>query len=116
MISFDLSATLTWPSTRRWRAAKAHTIWVAAFPFLYRPGAGALVCMALGRYNSRADGGVSHPPVGRRDPGDYSVLATVGYGGGDRLYVDLSRPGATDGTARRGDVYPGPAQGRDARR
>jgi hypothetical protein len=34
MISFDLSATLTWPSTRRWRAAKADTIWIAVFPFL----------------------------------------------------------------------------------
>ena len=33
-ISFDFSATLTWPSTRRWRAAKAETIWMAAFlPF-----------------------------------------------------------------------------------
>src|SRR5215471_11076706 len=29
-ISLDLSATLTWPSTRRWRAAKADTIWIAA--------------------------------------------------------------------------------------
>src|SRR5262249_54911191 len=31
-ISLDLSATLTWPSTRRWRAAKADTIWIAALP------------------------------------------------------------------------------------
>src|ERR1700692_4909395 len=31
-ISLDLSATLTWPSTRRWRAAKADTMWIAAFP------------------------------------------------------------------------------------
>src|ERR1700685_4207672 len=30
MISLDLSATLTWPSTRRWRAAKADTMWIAA--------------------------------------------------------------------------------------
>src|SRR5580658_8640087 len=36
MISLDLSATLTWPSTRRWRAAKADTMWIAAFaPFLW---------------------------------------------------------------------------------
>src|ERR1700685_3924376 len=35
MISLDLSATLTWPSTRRWRAAKADTMWIAAFaPYL----------------------------------------------------------------------------------
>src|SRR5215813_313525 len=33
-ISLDLSATLTWPSTRRWRAAKADTIWIAALPRL----------------------------------------------------------------------------------
>src|SRR3954470_638954 len=34
MISLDFSATLSWPSTRRWRAAKAETIWMAAFlPF-----------------------------------------------------------------------------------
>src|SRR5260370_27089381 len=30
-ISFDLSATLTCPSSRRWRAAKAETMWIAAF-------------------------------------------------------------------------------------
>ena len=33
-ISFDFAATLTWPSTSRWRAANAETIWMAAFfPF-----------------------------------------------------------------------------------
>src|SRR4051812_49193325 len=32
MISLDFSATLTWPRTRRWRAAKAKTIWIAALP------------------------------------------------------------------------------------
>ena len=31
-ISLDLSATLTWPSTRRWRAAKAETMWMASLP------------------------------------------------------------------------------------
>ena len=30
-ISLDFSATLTWPSTRRWLAAKAETIWMAPF-------------------------------------------------------------------------------------
>ena len=34
MISLDFSATLTWPSTRRWRAAKAETMWMAALPVL----------------------------------------------------------------------------------
>jgi hypothetical protein len=29
-ISFDFSATLTCPSTSRWRAAKAETIWIGA--------------------------------------------------------------------------------------
>ena len=29
-ISLALSATLTWPSTRRWRAAKAETMWIGA--------------------------------------------------------------------------------------
>src|SRR5450631_2882237 len=28
--SFDFSATLTCPSTRRWRAAKAETMWIGA--------------------------------------------------------------------------------------
>ena len=31
-ISLDFSATLTWPSTRRWRAAKAETMWIGALP------------------------------------------------------------------------------------
>ena len=35
-ISFDFSATLTCPSTRRWRAAKAETMWIASFaPFFW---------------------------------------------------------------------------------
>jgi hypothetical protein len=32
MISLDLSATLIWPSTSRWRAANAETIWMASLP------------------------------------------------------------------------------------
>src|SRR5277367_81819 len=32
VISFDLVATLTWPSTRRCCAANAETIWIAALP------------------------------------------------------------------------------------
>src|SRR6516165_1222864 len=36
MISLDFSATLTWPSTSRWRAAKAETMWMAALaPFFW---------------------------------------------------------------------------------
>src|SRR5215831_965773 len=31
-IPLDLSAILRWPSARRWRAAKADTIWIAALP------------------------------------------------------------------------------------
>jgi hypothetical protein len=35
-ISFDFSATLTWPSTSRWRVAKADTMWIgAAAPFFW---------------------------------------------------------------------------------
>src|SRR5262245_37785459 len=30
MISLDFSATLIWPSTRRWWAAKAETMWIGA--------------------------------------------------------------------------------------
>ena len=37
MISLDLSATLTCPSTRRWRAAKADTMWIGAWLSLLRP-------------------------------------------------------------------------------
>src|SRR5258707_946041 len=48
MISLDLSATLTWPSTRRWRAAKADTIWIAAFPpFLWEEPRNVLPSMAI---------------------------------------------------------------------
>jgi len=47
MISLDLSATLTWPSTRRWRAAKADTMWIAAFaPFLWAEPRNVLPSMA----------------------------------------------------------------------
>jgi hypothetical protein len=32
--SLDFSATLTWPSTSRWRAAKAEAMWIGALaPF-----------------------------------------------------------------------------------
>src|ERR1700748_2522081 len=34
MISLDFSATWTGPRTRRWRAAKADTMWIAARPLL----------------------------------------------------------------------------------
>src|SRR5258708_27536671 len=48
MISLALSAILTWPSTRRWRAAKADTIWIAAFPpFLWQAPANVLPSMAI---------------------------------------------------------------------
>src|SRR5271154_4107439 len=48
MISLDLSATLTWPSTRRWRAAKADTMWIAAFaPFLWAEPRNVLPSMAI---------------------------------------------------------------------
>ena len=30
VVSLDLSAALTWPSTRRWRAARADTMWIGA--------------------------------------------------------------------------------------
>src|SRR5712664_3202416 len=48
MISLDLSATLTWPSTRRWRAAKADTMWIAAFPpLLWEEPRNVLPSMAI---------------------------------------------------------------------
>src|SRR6476660_4891907 len=34
MISLDFAATWTCPRTRRWRAAKADTMWIAARPLL----------------------------------------------------------------------------------
>ena len=35
-ISFDLSPTLVWPSTMRWRAAKAETTWIgSSAPFFW---------------------------------------------------------------------------------
>src|ERR1700683_3858355 len=34
-ISFDFSATFTRPSTMRWRAAKAETMWIASFEPLF---------------------------------------------------------------------------------
>src|SRR4051812_8303548 len=36
-ISLDFSATLTCPSTRRWRAAKAETMWGGALPLVFWP-------------------------------------------------------------------------------
>src|SRR5712671_7814098 len=48
MISLDLSATLTWPRTRRWRAAKADTMWIAAFPpLLWEEPRNVLPSMAI---------------------------------------------------------------------
>src|SRR5215471_1962873 len=38
-ISLDFSATLTCPSTRRWRAAKAETMWIGALAPLFLIGA-----------------------------------------------------------------------------
>jgi hypothetical protein len=37
MISLDFSATFTCPSTRRWRAAKAETMWIGAMSPVLRP-------------------------------------------------------------------------------
>src|SRR3954447_2552771 len=36
-ISLDFSATLTCPSTRRWRTAKAETMWMGALPLVFWP-------------------------------------------------------------------------------
>jgi hypothetical protein len=36
-ISLDFSATFTCPSTRRWRAAKAETMWMGALPLDFWP-------------------------------------------------------------------------------
>src|SRR6202162_3734382 len=66
MISLDLSATLTWPSPRRWRAAKADTMWIAAFaPYL------------VGRGAPRPAGAGDHirrHPDQLGDPGDEATL------------------------------------------
>src|SRR5271170_4314002 len=63
MISLDLSATLTWPSTRRWRAAKADTMWIAAFaPFLWAEPRNVLPSMAI----TSADTPISLVVVRRR--------------------------------------------------
>jgi hypothetical protein len=35
MATFDFSSTFTWPSTMRWRAAKAETMWIASFEPLF---------------------------------------------------------------------------------
>jgi hypothetical protein len=37
MISLDFSATLTWPSTSRWRAANAETMWIGGWLRFLRP-------------------------------------------------------------------------------
>src|SRR5580693_1826731 len=64
MISLDLSATLTWPSTRRWRAAKADTMWIAAFaPFLWAEPRNVLPTMHIRRH-----------PDQLGDPGDEATL------------------------------------------
>src|SRR5208337_1639348 len=43
-ISLDFSATLIWPSTRRWRAAKAETMWIGlSLPLLAGPPGGLAI-------------------------------------------------------------------------
>ena len=74
MISLDFSATLTWPSTRRWRAAKAETMWMAAF----RP------LVAGSAHGLAVDG--DHPrrhPGHRGDPGDEAALELLGVERGE---------------------------------
>jgi hypothetical protein len=61
-----LSATLTWPSTRRWRAAKADTMWIAAF-------APCLVGGAAQRLAVDGDYIRRHPDQ-LGDPGDEATL------------------------------------------
>src|SRR5580700_10111083 len=68
-ISLDLSATLTWPSTRRWRAAKADTMWIAAFAPLV---GGAAQRLAV-------DGDhIRRHPNQLGDPGDEATLEFPG--------------------------------------
>jgi hypothetical protein len=58
--------------------------------------------MAARQHNGRADGGVSHAPVGRRDAANGNPdMAGVGHGRRDRLHADLSRLGAAHRAARR---------------
>ena len=70
VISLDFSATLTWPSTRRWRAAKAETMWIAGLPSCFRPDRReVLPSMAI--TPSRRSGQCS-------DPGDEATLELLG--------------------------------------
>src|SRR5436309_11003435 len=74
-ISLDLSATLTWPSTRRWRAAKAESMWMGSLALLVGPTHGLAV-----------DG--DHPTRRSRqrgDPGDEAALELLGVEGGQNI-------------------------------
>ena len=69
-ISLDFSATLTWPSTRRWRAAKAETMWMAALaPFFWWDRREVLPSMAITPAGA---------PGQRGNPGNKAALELLG--------------------------------------
>ena len=77
MISLDFSATLTWPSTRRWRAAKAETMWIGGLAALLLAGSARGLAI---------DG--DHPrrhPGQRGDPGDEAALELLGVQRGEDI-------------------------------
>ena len=118
MISLDFSATLTWPSTRRWRAAKAETMWIGGLPPFFRPDR---------RDGLAIDG--DHPvrrSGQRRDPGDEAALELLGVERGQdvaemivRRRAVLERPEAAQKlellAAEQGDIDEGlgPGQHRE---
>src|SRR4051812_12956814 len=73
-ISLDFSATLTCPSTRRWRAAKAETMWMGALPFVFWPERREVLPYGdhLGRRSDQCG-----------DPGDEATLERLGVNRGE---------------------------------
>src|SRR5271163_2786992 len=89
-ISLDFSATLTWPRTRRWRAAKADTMWIGplgsffflevfepdrrtVLPSMATTSAGTPVCAATHATKQRSKASVSS--VARMSPSSLSDSA-----------------------------------------
>lgn len=70
MISLDFSATFTCPSTMRWRAAKAETMWIGAMSPVLRPDRRTV----LPSIAMTPSGDAGH----RGHPGDEAVLELFG--------------------------------------
>src|SRR5436190_419714 len=81
-ISLDFSATFTCPSTRRWRAAKAETMWMGALPLDFWPERReVLPSMAITSAGVPTSAATQRRPSG--DPGNEATLERLGVNRGE---------------------------------